>query len=155
MGERKRRHFETIGVDPTAPDRTEVQFRDESPHPGPTEAPGIDIRDGVGAEAGPPGVGDLLRGCRQAQGYDLADVAAALRIRHAYLQAIEDGRFKDLPGATYAAGFLRTYAEFLDIDPQEVVRRFKDEVSGAMPRTELYLPRPVPEGRAPGGAVLL
>jgi cytoskeletal protein RodZ len=103
-----------------------------------------------------PGVSDLLRGRRLALGYDLQNIAVALRIRYAYLEAIEEGRFNDLPGATYVSGFLRTYAEHLGLDPQLVLRRFKEETSGAPnSKPELYLPKPVPESRIPGGALLL
>lgn len=103
-----------------------------------------------------PRVGDVLRSRRLTLGYDLQEVAVALRIRYAYLEAIEEGRFNDLPGATYVSGFLRTYAEHLGLDPQMVLRRFKEESSGALTaKPELYLPKPVPEGRIPGGALLL
>jgi cytoskeletal protein RodZ len=89
-------------------------------------------------------------------GYELSEIAVALRIRLAYLEAIEQGRFGDLPGATYATGFLRTYAEHLGLDPQLVLRRFKEETSGVLtPKPELYLPKPAPESRIPGGALLL
>jgi cytoskeleton protein RodZ len=100
-------------------------------------------------------VGTLLRNTREQSGYGLRDVAAALRIREAYLQAIEDGRFDDLPGPTYVAGFLRTYAEHLGLDPQEIVRRYKEQSADVIRKAELYVPQPVPEGRIPGGAMLL
>jgi cytoskeletal protein RodZ len=103
-----------------------------------------------------PGVSDLLRSRRLSLGYELSEIALALRIRLAYLEAIEEGRFNDLPGATYANGFLRTYAEHLGLDPQLVLRRFKEETSGGLTaKPELYLPKPVPESRIPGGALLL
>jgi cytoskeletal protein RodZ len=89
-------------------------------------------------------------------GYELSEIAVALRIRLAYLEAIEQGRFGDLPGAAYANGFLRTYAEHLGLDPQLVLRRFKEETSGGLTaKPELYLPKPAPESRIPGGALLL
>jgi len=101
-------------------------------------------------------VSDMLRSKRLSLGYELNEIAVALRIRLAYLEAIEQGRFKDLPGATYAHGFLRTYAEHLGFDPQLVLRRFKEETSGGMTaKPELYLPKPAPESRIPGGALLL
>jgi cytoskeleton protein RodZ len=114
-----------------------------------------------GAGPGGPGFGgggvsDMLRAKRISLGYELSEIAVALRIRLAYLQAIEQGRFNDLPGATYAHGFLRTYAEHLGLDPQLVIRRFKEETSGGMTaKPELYLPKPAPESRIPGGALLL
>ncbi|HET8726648.1 MAG TPA: RodZ domain-containing protein [Alphaproteobacteria bacterium] len=106
-------------------------------------------------EAGQASVAAILRQARQRTGYGLRDVSATLRIRHAYLEAIEDGRFNDLPGSVYAVGFIRTYAEFLELDGDEVVRRFKNEVAGIDAQTELNFPAPVPEGRMPGGALIL
>ena len=98
----------------------------------------------------------MLRSRRMSLGYELSEIAVALRIRLAYLEAIEQGRFDDLPGADYAHGFLRTYAEHLGLDPQLVLRRFKEETSGGLTaKPELYLPKPAPESRIPGGALLL
>ncbi|MDD9878530.1 MAG: helix-turn-helix transcriptional regulator, partial [Magnetovibrio sp.] len=100
------------------------------------------------------GVGALLRASRMRIGEDLRDVADMLRIRHPYLEAIEDGRFQDLPGQAYAVGFIRAYAEHLGLDSEEVVRRYKDEVSGDGPRADLRFPTPVAEAGVPGGAVV-
>ncbi|MBY0430397.1 MAG: helix-turn-helix domain-containing protein, partial [Rhodospirillales bacterium] len=101
------------------------------------------------------GVGSLLKTTRQALGRDLVDVAYGLRIRHTYLMAIEDGRFGDLPGPTYAIGFVRAYAEYLGLDPREVIRRLKMETEGNLGgRNELVFPSPVSEGRFPQGAII-
>ncbi|HJO68942.1 MAG TPA: helix-turn-helix domain-containing protein, partial [Rhodospirillales bacterium] len=77
-----------------------------------------------------PGVGALLRASRLRVGEDLRDVAANLCIRYLYLEAIEEGRYADLPGPTYAIGFVRAYAEHIGLDSDEVVRRFKQEIAG-------------------------
>lgn len=111
-------------------------------------------RDPMAAADG-PGVSMILRNARLARGEDLRTVANTLRIRFVYLQAIEDGRFSDLPGNAYAAGFLRSYAEHLELDADMILRRFKEEASGVGRRPELYFPTPVPEGRMPGGTILL
>lgn len=100
------------------------------------------------------GAGDVLRAAREAQGWALPDVASMLRIRLPYLQAIEDGRYGDLPGSAYASGFLRSYAEHLGLNPEEVVLLYKREAMGSDARRELYLPTPAAEGRMPGGALL-
>lgn len=102
-----------------------------------------------------PTVSETLRDTRIAQGHELRDVASMLRIRYPYLQAIEDGRFQDLPGAAYAAGFLRSYAEYLGLDPDGIVTRYKEEAAGALRQQELYLPTPATEERVPGGTLLL
>ena len=114
----------------------------------------------AGDEAGvtaPEGrnVAALLKEARESSGLDLGEVAAQLRIRRVYLQAIEDGRFDELPGPTYAVGFVRAFAEQLGLDGEEMVKRFKAETSGLERAPELLFPSPLPESRFPGGAVLV
>ncbi len=107
-------------------------------------------------QAAPSGVGQILRAARERTGKDVAEVAILLRIRQPFLQALEEGRHRDLPGGTYAIGFLRTYADFLELDGEEMVRRFKQEASDDLhPRSELVFPSPVSEGRIPNGALLV
>ncbi|RDD60987.1 RodZ domain-containing protein [Ferruginivarius sediminum] len=100
-------------------------------------------------------VGALLRRTRERFNLDLREAADQLRIRAAYLDAIERSDFDDLPGPTYAVGFVRSYADFLALDENEVVRRFKEEVEGMDRTQQLHFPKPVNEGKVPGGAILL
>ena len=100
-------------------------------------------------------IGMVLRATRVQAGLELRDVATMLKIRYAFMEAIEEGRYQELPGTAYAVGFVRTYADYLGLDGDVVVRRFKDEVAGKVGHQSLYFPTPVPEGRVPGGAVLL
>ncbi len=103
----------------------------------------------------PSSVAAMLREGRHSMGLDLREVAAALRIRYPYLEAIEAGRFGDLPGTTYALGFVRAYADYLRLDSKEIVRLFKEESQGLSRHTTLVFPEPLPEGRFPGGTVLV
>lgn len=100
-------------------------------------------------------VGDLLRRAREGRGEELETVATRLRIRPGYLKAIEAGRFQDLPGLTYAVGFVRTYADHVGLDAEDVVRRFRDEVSELKSQTQLVFPVVAAEGKMPRGAILL
>ncbi len=101
------------------------------------------------------GVGVTLKAARERMGKSVSECAEQLRIRRPYLEALEDGRTKDLPGGTYAIGFLRTYAEFLSLDGEEMARRYRSEGAGDFQsRSELVFPSPVSEGRIPGGAVI-
>jgi cytoskeleton protein RodZ len=70
------------------------------------------------------------------------------------LQAIEDGRSDDLPGSTYAVGFVRGYADYLGLDSKEIVRRFRQENGEFTNRAELVFPSAVSEGSIPTGALL-
>src|SRR5476651_1052832 len=103
----------------------------------------------------PATIGDLLRARREAYGVTIIEVAATLRIRAAFLEAIENNRYDQLPGAAYALGFVRTYAEHLGLDAEAIARRFKAEVAGSVPKRDLTFPMPLTERSLPGGAVLL
>ena len=100
------------------------------------------------------GVGALLKASRLRIGDDLRHIANILKIRYVYLEAIEDGRFEDLPGHTYSMGFVRAYAEHLGLDSDEVIRRFKNQVGGDYPEPSLDFPEPIPEMGIPGGAII-
>lgn len=104
---------------------------------------------------GRSGVGNDLRLAREQLGWTLPAVAAHLRIRLPYLEAIEEGRNGDLPGNAYAVGFLRTYARALGLDADEIARRFKAEAADVNRKTELSFPAPVPERGVPAGAAVL
>lgn len=99
-------------------------------------------------------VGRLLRETREGMGIDLRGASETLRIRFAHLLAIEEGRYGDMPGPAYAVGFVRTYAEYLRLDGEEIVRRFKEE-SSIEPQNDLAFPTPVNEGGLPSGALIL
>lgn len=103
----------------------------------------------------PERVGDLLARRREELGQDLRTVSEVLRIRFVHLHAIEEGRYDDLPGPTYAIGFVRSYADYLGFEPREIVERFKREVSGLESHQSLHFPVPKPEGRIPGVALIL
>ena len=105
-------------------------------------------------EPGYGGVGAELRATRQRHGIQIATVAQSLRINLEYLQAIEDGRFSDLPGHVYTLGFLRSYAEFLELDPDRVVGQHKSEALGPPPETRLEFPEPMDANRLPTGRIL-
>lgn len=109
--------------------------------------------DSTGAEAAR--VGEELRDSRLALGLSVEEMAQRLRIRRPYLEALEEGRIADLPGAAYAVGFVRTYSVALGLDADEMVRRFRDLSGAAVTRkTDLVFPEPVPERGMPAGGVI-
>src|SRR6476469_9785580 len=92
-----------------------------------------------------PSIGETLREARMRQRHDITDVEAATKIRAKYLRALENEDFGMLPGPTFVKSFLRTYAEFLGLDPHLLVEEYR-----AMhdPRDESEL---TPFARPPGG----
>ena len=75
-------------------------------------------------------VGQDLRAARLRRGDEIAQVSRALKIRKDHLEALENDRLEDLPGKTYAIGFIRSYARHLGLDSNLYVERFKQDISG-------------------------
>tara|TARA_B100001123_G_scaffold195758_1_gene223015 strand:- start:1619 stop:2656 length:1038 start_codon:yes stop_codon:yes gene_type:complete len=96
-----------------------------------------------------------FRKMRRELNRDLVEVADVLRIREVYLKAIEEGRFDQLPGPTYATGFVRAYAGYLDLDIEEVMRRYTEAIDDQNDLKPLVPPSPINETRLPTGFVLL
>jgi transcriptional regulator with XRE-family HTH domain len=73
------------------------------------------------------GLGERLTKKRIALGYDIRDVEKAIRIRAKYIEAIENGNYDKLPPEVYVKGFIKTYAEYLKLDPNKVQRAYEKE----------------------------
>jgi cytoskeleton protein RodZ len=104
--------------------------------------------------APPRGVGVALREARQRRAWTIEFCAQQLRIRPAVLEAMEAGRFEKLPNGAYALGFVRSYADYLGLDRDEIARRVKAEAAALSAPTELVFPTPISESRLPSGVVL-
>ena len=76
-------------------------------------------------------LGERFRAAREARGLSLSDVAEQIRIRSVYLGAIEDENWGAIGAPVYARGFLRTYARFLGLDPEEIVAEFNGAAGSA------------------------
>ncbi|CAN5752111.1 hypothetical protein BH24ACT25_BH24ACT25_11660 [soil metagenome] len=72
-----------------------------------------------------PSIGETLREARLRQGVDIAEVEQATKIRAKYLRALEAEEFDRLPGSTFVRTFIRTYAEYLGLDPQLLVEEYR------------------------------
>jgi hypothetical protein len=72
-------------------------------------------------------LGEILRAQREKKGITLEQAAADTRIREKFLKALEDSDYQTLPGTVYTKGFLRNYAEYLDLRTEELVVQFHQE----------------------------
>ena len=72
-------------------------------------------------------LGEMLRAQREKKGITLDQAAADTRIREKFLTALEGGDYQSLPGAVYTKGFLRNYAEYLDLDQEDLIALFQQE----------------------------
>jgi cytoskeleton protein RodZ len=85
-------------------------------------------------------IGQYLCESRESLRVSLEDAARALHIRVKYLEALESGDLKDFPGKAYARGYIRNYAHYLRLDPDEVLSAY-DSLLG--PKTQmLFIPEP-------------
>lgn len=86
------------------------------------------------------GLGERFRAAREARGLSLSEVSEQIRIRSVYLAAIEEERWSAIGAPVYIRGFLRTYARFLGLDPEEIVADFNAVTApaqtGEEPETE-------------------
>src|SRR5205809_1917898 len=72
-----------------------------------------------------PEIGETLREARMRRRIDMTDVEAATKIRAKYLRALENEEWEMLPGPTFVKTFLRTYADYLGLDPRLLVEEYR------------------------------
>jgi cytoskeleton protein RodZ len=70
-------------------------------------------------------IGETLRETRMRRRIDMTEVEAATKIRAKYLRALENEEWDLLPGPTFVKTFLRTYAEYLELDARLLVEEYK------------------------------
>lgn len=110
----------------------------------------------------PATVGEKLRSAREAQGMDLAEVAARTRIPQRHLEAIERSSYSALPSITYAVGFAKSYARAIGADEVAIARELRSELDHvgherptAIPAYEMTDPtRTPPRGLVWVGAIV-
>jgi len=107
-------------------------------------ADGRDAERAYAPEAGPT-LPQRLIDARESKGVDLLRAERETKIRARYLAALESGDYADLPGAVYTKGFLRNYALYLGLDPEDVTRQWKRERGDLSLPAEpiLTVPRPI------------
>lgn len=100
-------------------------------------------------------VGEILRRTRVHYGQSLEDAANYLRIRAAWLEALERGEIDRLPGRAYAIGYVRTYSEYLGLDGEKMIQIFKAQSGAKTPKPELHFPVAASESKAPNIFIIL
>lgn len=70
-------------------------------------------------------VGDILKQAREDKHITLEQASEITKIRLAYLKALEEGDYDKLPSEVYVRGFLRNYAEFLELPVEDVFAFFR------------------------------
>ncbi len=71
-------------------------------------------------------LGPIFRDARRKSGKTIEEASRETKIAKKYLIAIENENFDIFPGETYLIGFLRNYAQFLELDSDELVLKYRD-----------------------------
>lgn len=88
-------------------------------------------------------IGQRLKKAREGRYLSLEKVSAETRIRTVFLQALEADDFSVMPSAAQGRGFLRNYADYLDLNIDEIIAELQQsapppaEVSGPLPQVNL------------------
>ncbi len=85
----------------------------------------------------PPRLGERLRSAREAAGLGLSDLASRTHVRRSYLEALEEGRYGELPEDVYARNFLRLYAQAVGLDVAPLAELYARERQVAVGRSTL------------------
>lgn len=72
-------------------------------------------------------LGDVMRGERATLGKSLLDVQRELKIKATYIAAIENCDISAFETQGFVAGYVRSYARYLNLDPDWAFKRFCDE----------------------------
>lgn len=98
-------------------------------------------------------IGAYLGQVRQEKSIRIEEIAAKTLIRQTFLEALEEGRFEDLPEPIYVQGFIRRYGDILELDGTSLARSFAinfflfdsaNDSSNVQKKPNLYIPLAVP-----------
>jgi transcriptional regulator with XRE-family HTH domain len=103
----------------------------------PDREPQGERRPGLSADP----LGERLVAAREARGIDLLRAERETKIRRTYLAALERGDYAALPGAVYVRGFLRNYATYLGLDPEEAVAQWHRDAPARLPEPAIIMPQ--------------
>jgi cytoskeleton protein RodZ len=98
-------------------------------------------------------LGERLRQAREARGITPLQVEIDTRIRASVIQALEQGDYGSLPPEPFLRGLVRTYANYLRVDSEEMVQLFAADFAGLSPSAQPAAPtEPPPQFTPPPAA---
>jgi len=90
-------------------------------------------------------LGARLKQAREANSITLEQAEEVTHIRRGLLQAIEEGRYAELPGDVYGRGLIRNYARYLGLDPDASAEEYLQHAA----RPQRAVPQMLDEPLAP------
>ncbi|MFH1425873.1 MAG: helix-turn-helix domain-containing protein [Candidatus Kerfeldbacteria bacterium] len=98
-------------------------------------------------------VGEQLRVARQSQGLVMTEIARAIKVPQRYLEALESGRYSDLPSPVYVTNYLKLYCRELGVRWEKIEEDYKREIRAFHPdvqrKQESKRHKPVGTGSTP------
>ena len=137
--------------EPTPPAANSIQLAN-----GMDEADAAASRSGPATEPppsrhGPATAGGMIREARQAQGIDLASLAAMLKIPLRRLEALESDRHDELQGPTFERALAQAACRVLKIDPKPVLALLPQHERNTLERVSEGINAPFRDGQGSGG----
>ncbi len=85
--------------------------------------------------------GELLKAERLKKNYSVAEVANSLKLSSRIVVSIEAGDIDELPAKTFIRGFVKSYAQFLKLDSDLILRQFLEEMGSTQPLPKVPPPQ--------------
>jgi cytoskeleton protein RodZ len=103
------------------------------------------------SQPGPSTAGALIRDAREAQGIDLASLAAMLKVPLRRLEALESDRHEELQGPTFERALAQAACRVLKIDPKPVLALLPQHERNTLERVSEGINTPFRDGQGGGG----
>lgn len=78
-------------------------------------------------------VGETLKNARLEKGFSLDEAVHETNISKNYIEALESEAFEEFPAEAYLIGFLRNYSEFLSLNSEKMIMRYKNHMLSGEP----------------------
>ena len=85
-------------------------------------------------------LGQKLKAAREAKGLSESDAAAAMKMLKKTLIALETEDFSSIAAPTYARGFIRMYAKYLELDPEPLIAEYNAAFCPETPAQKISAP---------------
>ncbi len=85
--------------------------------------------------------GELLKTERIKKNYTVSEVANSLKLSSRIINSIESGDVSELPAKTFIRGFVKSYAQFLKLDADLILRQFLEEMGSTQPLPKVPPPQ--------------
>jgi len=90
-------------------------------------------------------IGDYLKRERELRNITLEEVANATKINIGILRTIEEGQTERFPAEVFVRGFIRCYAQYIGLDPNDVLLRHHPQTKSPEHQEEISPPPEKPE----------